>query len=81
MKEVIFSKKSLYKTLSWRAVSIILSFVVSYAIMGSVGQASVFTVVYSLIATLFYYWHEVAWKIARRKGWVNFGPVPQKKEK
>ena len=79
VKEVVFSKKSLYKTISWRIVSIILAFTISYVIMGSASQASMFTVVHSVVATLLYYWHEVAWKVARRRGWVSFGPAPQPK--
>lgn len=63
----LFYKKSIYKTISWRIISIVLSFVLSLIFMGSVEQATKYTVVYNVIATVLYYFHELGYKWLRPK--------------
>jgi uncharacterized membrane protein len=65
---MVLNRKSLYKTISWRIVSIILSFTLSYVLMGSIEAATTFTVIYNVIATVLYYLHEMFYKWLRRKG-------------
>lgn len=68
MMKKYFSKKSLYKAISWRAISVSLSLSLSYLYLGSFAKATSFTVIYSIISTILYYWHEVAYKWLRRRG-------------
>ena len=61
-------KKALYKTLSWRLISIIMSFFISMIFMGSMVEASKFALVYNVVSGFLYYWHEMAYKWLRAKG-------------
>jgi uncharacterized membrane protein len=70
-KVVVLSKKSLYKAISWRVISILLSFTLGYFFIGEVIKTIGFTVVYSIISTGLYYLHEMWYKVARRKGWLD----------
>jgi len=64
----LISKKTLYKTVTWRLVSIAVSFVLSLYFLGSVEQATTYTVVYNVIGSVLYYFHELAYKKLREKG-------------
>lgn len=64
----LISKKALYKTISWRIVSVITSFTLSYHFLGSMEQATAYTIVYNLIGSVLYYFHELAYKKLREKG-------------
>lgn len=62
------NKKSLYKAITWRLISIVLSFIVGYIYLGSVKEAGELTVIYSIISTVLYYFHELFYKWLRKKG-------------
>jgi uncharacterized membrane protein len=62
------SKKALYKTISWRIVSIMLSLTLSLLIMGSWRQAVSYTLIYSALSSILYYYHEMLYKWLRQKG-------------
>jgi uncharacterized membrane protein len=60
-------KKSIYKAVSWRLISIVLSFAISLSFMQSLETATKYTIVYNLIATVLYYLHELVYKWLREK--------------
>jgi uncharacterized membrane protein len=62
------SKKTLYKTISWRITSIVLSLSLSYLIMRSFKQALGYTAIYSVLSSVLYYYHELLYKWLRLKG-------------
>lgn len=64
----LVSKKSLYKTISWRLISLIMSFTLSYYILGSLKTATTFTIVYNILGSILYYLHEMLYKWLRKKG-------------
>jgi uncharacterized membrane protein len=61
-------KKALYKTISWRIVSTLLAFVLSYIYIGSFTEASKFTLVHAIIGSILYYGHEEFYRFLRTKG-------------
>lgn len=65
------SRKSLYKTISWRLLSIIVGFSITYLYLGSIEIATTLTVLHNVVATILYYNHEMFWKMVRRKGWLK----------
>lgn len=69
-KPKLVSKKSLYKTITWRILSLIMSFGLSYMLMGSLKTATTFTIVYNILASILYYFHEMFYKWLRRKGMI-----------
>lgn len=58
----LYDKKALYKSLTWRAVSVISSLAVSIWLMGNLQEAIKYTIIYNLINTVLYYFHEMAYK-------------------
>ena len=54
-------QKSLYKSLSYRLISIALTFTIGYAVTGSVALASAIVGFDSAVKVVFYYYHERAW--------------------
>lgn len=64
----MLSRKSLYKTITWRLISIVLSFTTSYVFLGSLDLATKYTIVYSIVSSILYYWHEMLYKWLRRQG-------------
>lgn len=68
---VLISKKSLYKAISWRAISILLSFTLGFFFIGEIVKTISFTIIYSIISTTLYYFHELFYKVARRKKWLD----------
>lgn len=62
------NRKTLYKTITYRILSIVLSLVLSYIFLGSIKDATAFTLIYAGLSTLLYYYHEKFYKWLRRKG-------------
>lgn len=62
------NKKALYKALSWRAISMAISLVLSYLFLGSWKSAGAYTLINAVIGTILYYYHELFYKWLRRKG-------------
>jgi adenylylsulfate kinase len=54
-------KKSILKTLTYRAVLTVVLAIVTYAFTGDIFQTSGITIVFSIISTLMYYFHERMW--------------------
>lgn len=65
------SKKSLYKTISWRITSIIVGFTITYLYLGSIKAATTLAVLHNVVATVLYYYHELLYKVIRRKKWLD----------
>lgn len=59
---MIVNKKYLYKSLTWRIISIITSFSLSYIMMDGWQEAMRYTIAYSIISTILYYFHELYYK-------------------
>jgi uncharacterized membrane protein len=55
------TKRSLAKTLSWRAVALISAFIISFLITGSAAAASAIAMVQMVFNTALYFIHERAW--------------------
>lgn len=64
----LINKKAIYKTISWRIISILVSFGLSYYYLGSTEEATHYTVVYNGIGAVLYYLHELLYKKLRQKG-------------
>lgn len=64
----LINKKAIYKTISWRIISIAMSFGLSYYFLGSTEQATRYTIVYNCIGAVLYYFHELLYKKLRQKG-------------
>jgi len=62
------SRKTLYKTVTWRLLSIGLTFSTSALFFGSVNESLSYTVVYSVLSTVLYYYHERLYKWLRANG-------------
>lgn len=61
-------KKTLYKSISWRVISIIQSMAMSYWFLESFTEAGKFTLVSAVIGTFLYYLHEEFYRHLRKKG-------------
>jgi uncharacterized membrane protein len=58
-------KRSIVKTISYRAILIVVLAVITYIFTGNLVQTSGITIIFSVIATIAYYAHERLWtKIA-----------------
>lgn len=55
------TKRSLVKTLSWRAVALISAFIISFLITGSVSAASAIAMGQMIFNTVLYFMHERVW--------------------
>ncbi len=60
-KEMDSRKKSLYKSISWRIIAIIIGAVVTYVFIGSLEITLEITVIANAIAIAVYYAHERVW--------------------
>jgi len=69
--QVRVNKKSLYKSATWRVISICMSFSMSYYFLGDSWEAGKFTAAYALMGTGLYYAHERAWAVIRKKRLLN----------
>ena len=58
---MISKKRSLAKSLTWRIIAVISTFVIGYAMTGSLTFAASLTVVSNLINFILYYVHERVW--------------------
>lgn len=57
----VTKKRSLAKSLTWRVIAIISTFVIGYAMTGSWSFAASLTVVSNVINFVLYYIHERVW--------------------
>jgi uncharacterized membrane protein len=58
-------KRSIVKTISYRAILTVVLAVITYAYTGNLVQTSGITIIFSAVATIIYYAHERMWtKIA-----------------
>lgn len=64
----LISKKTLYKTITWRIISILVSFCLSYYYLDSTEKATKYTIVYNFVGAILYYFHELFYKKLRQKG-------------
>lgn len=64
-------KRTLLKTAVYRGFTTILLFAISWAYTGNILETSVITILFNVIATIFYYAHERMW------GKVNWGINPK----
>jgi hypothetical protein len=60
-------KRSLYKTISWRATASIASWIATWAVTGSLGQATLLFFIHLVVNTTLYYGHERAWNLIKIK--------------
>jgi uncharacterized membrane protein len=58
---LVSKKRSLAKSLTWRLIAVISTFVIGYAMTGSLTFAASLTVVSNLINFILYYVHERVW--------------------
>jgi uncharacterized membrane protein len=56
-----YKKRNLWKTISWRTISLILSFIIGFLITGSLEAGGVFAIFDFLIKSIIYYAHERYW--------------------
>lgn len=59
-------KRSWAKSITWRALGVIILFTIAWALTGDVGQTSVITVVFHAVRVVLYVVHERVWE---RIGW------------
>lgn len=62
------NKKTLYKTVSWRILSLISAFSLSLLFFPTVKEATNFTVISQIMSTVLYYFHELFYKWLRKQG-------------
>ena len=60
-------QKSLFKSISYRVISILLTFVISYLITGSLTAASAIVSIDSILKVIVYYYHERMWSKVYKK--------------
>ena len=58
---MVSKKRSLAKSLTWRLVAVISTFIIGYVMTGSLSFAASLTVVSNLINFILYYVHERIW--------------------
>lgn len=68
---ISFRKKSLYKSLTWRAQSVTIGFIINSFFIDGVGRVTLATVIQAIIGTMMYYLHEKLWREIRRRGWLE----------
>ena len=54
-------KRTIIKALSYRGMVTAILAMISWAFTASIDQTAVITVVYAILATIGYYWHERIW--------------------
>jgi uncharacterized membrane protein len=54
-------KRSLAKSLTWRVIAVVSTFIIGYAMTGSLAFAASLTVVSNVINFVLYYLHERIW--------------------
>lgn len=63
----MLTRKTLLKALTWRLISILLSFVLSIAFFGDYDSALWYTLTYGLISTGLYIAHELFYKWLKKR--------------
>jgi uncharacterized membrane protein len=58
---LVSKKRSLAKSLTWRLIAVISTFVIGYAMTGSLSFAASLTIASNLINFILYYVHERVW--------------------
>ena len=58
---MVSKKRSLAKSLTWRLIAVISTFVIGYAMTGSLSFAASLTIVSNIINFILYYVHERVW--------------------
>lgn len=61
-------KKAIYKSITYRAISIVQSLVLGYIYLGSISEAGEFALVSAVVGTVIYYYHEEFYRYLRKKG-------------
>jgi uncharacterized membrane protein len=59
--EIASRRRSILKTLSYRAIVTVILAVVAYVFTGNLYQTSTIAIVFGILATLAYYLHERLW--------------------
>jgi uncharacterized membrane protein len=59
--EIASRRRSILKTLSYRAIVTVILAVVTYVFTGNIYQTSTIAIVFGILATLTYYLHERLW--------------------
>ncbi len=59
--DMISKKRSLAKSLTWRVVAVVSTFIIGYAMTGSWSFAASLTIVSNVINFVLYYLHERIW--------------------
>ena len=62
---MVSKKRSLAKSITWRLIAIVVTFVVGYIMTGSLELAASLSVVSNLINFILYYLHERVWLTVR----------------
>lgn len=63
----MLTRKTLLKALTWRVISIVLSFVLSIIFFGDFKASLWYTLVYGLVSTILYVAHELLYKWLKKK--------------
>jgi uncharacterized membrane protein len=58
---MVSKKRSLAKSLTWRVIAVVSTFIIGYAMTGSLSFAASLTVVSNVINFVLYYLHERVW--------------------
>lgn len=69
--KVTYNKKSLYKAVSWRILSMSLAQTINYIFLDDLKQATMLTLIGATFSTFMYYGHERLWAVVRRNKWLN----------
>tara|TARA_A100001037_G_scaffold79513_1_gene71533 strand:+ start:22474 stop:22731 length:258 start_codon:yes stop_codon:yes gene_type:complete len=56
-----YKKRNIWKTVTWRIISLLLSFSVGFLITGSLESGGLFALFDFCIKSIIYYYHEVSW--------------------
>ena len=59
--QVFYKRRNLWKTITWRIISLALSFIIGFLITGSLEAGGMFAAFDFFIKAAIYYFHEVRW--------------------
>ncbi len=59
--DMVSKRRSLAKSLTWRVIAVVSTFVIGYAMTGSLSFAASLTIVSNVINFVLYYVHERVW--------------------
>jgi uncharacterized membrane protein len=63
----MLTRKTLYKALTWRLISIVLSFALSIAFFGDFKASLWYTLAYGVVSTVLYIAHELLYKWLKKR--------------